>query len=620
MIANLHFMRPEWLWSLVPAALFAALLWRRHRQHGSWDEVIDPALLPHLVAETAIGKRRNLAPALLIAWVLAALAASGPAWQQLPQPVHQKQDALVIALDLSYSMKAGDLAPSRVDRARQKIRDVLRSRTEGQTALVAYAGDAHVVTPLTDDTPTIANLLPALNPDMMPVPGSEPLAAIERALQLLRSAGIRQGRILLVTDGISEKDRKVLAKTLTNSGTELSVLAVGTAAGAPMPLPRGGFVKDHNGTIVTPGLDEDPLRELATDTSGRFSPLRAGSGDLDYLLAPSALPTDDTTVMLDRTADAWEDEGHWLILALLPFALAGFRRGWLLSLLPLCLMLPAAPGHADAWDDLWFTRDQQGQRALRAGDAESAQQLFEQSDWAGTAAYQQGDFESAAKRFAASDSADAWYNRGNALARAGKLDEAIAAYEESLTRAPEREDALANKKLLEDLKQQQQQQQQSSDNDSESSDESQQQQDEQNNSADNQQGEQSPEDQNQSGQNQGQDNRDEQPPEDQDQRSGEPEQPEQESEDENAASEREQEQQPPADEDSGEQSPEDGEAGAAKASEAEPSAEEQERNQAMEQWLRRVPDDPSGLLREKFRYESDQQRRHGQEKRNDTNW
>ena len=144
---ELHLMRPQWLWILVPLVLLAILPWRQRDRLGSWNQVISAELLPFLVSPQGEARRRNLMPYILLGWLLAALAASGPSWQKIPQPVHQKQDALVLVLDLSYSMKSGDLAPSRLDRARQKLLDLLALRKEGQTGLVAYAGDAHVVTP-----------------------------------------------------------------------------------------------------------------------------------------------------------------------------------------------------------------------------------------------------------------------------------------------------------------------------------------------------------------------------------------------------------------------------------------------------------------------------------------
>ncbi|MDP4917307.1 MAG: VWA domain-containing protein, partial [Haliea sp.] len=371
----------------------------------------------------------------MLAWVFAAIAAAGPSLKQIPQPVEQIEDALVLVLDLSYSMKAADQAPSRIDRARQKLLDLLQEREEGQTGLVAYAGDAHVVTPLTDDTATIANLLPALNPDMMPLPGSSTSAAITLALDLLQSAGVKGGRILLVTDGIPEAEASRVRQLLQGSPNRLAILGVGTRNGAPMPLPRGGFVRDDSNAIVMPGLEEAALEDLAAATGGQYRRLQVDDRDLTALLAqlPSAR---QTRVDDNRSADTWEDQGYWLILALLPIALALFRRGWLLGfvpmmlpiMLPLTLLLAPAPAQADAWRNLWLTPDQQAQQALAAGDAETAAELFEDPNWKATAAYSSGDYAQAVSLFSEQETADGWYNRGNALARSGDLKGASDAY------------------------------------------------------------------------------------------------------------------------------------------------------------------------------------------------
>ena len=418
---ELHLMRPEWLWTLLPAFILILLLWRQRGRRGSWQNVIAPELLRHLVNNSTASRGSNKLPLVFLGWLLAALAASGPSWEKIPQPVHQKQDALVVLLDLSYSMRSADLAPSRVERARQKLLDMLHQRKEGQTALVAYAGDAHIVTPLTDDTPTIANLLPALHPDMMPMPGSDPVSAVTQALNLLRSAGIRRGEILLVTDGVSDKDRKDIEKVMAGSESTLNILGVGTSTGAPIPLPSGGFLKDESGAIVMPGLDEQNLRKLANAIGGSYRRMQIDDSDLDALLADTALGETEETLSLERTADAWEDQGYILILFLLPFALALFRRGWLLTLLPLLLIAPSQPASAQTWENLWLTPDQQGQRALQEGDNEAAASLFKNSEWAGTAAYRSKDYESAVEYFQNSESADSAYNRGNSLAKAGQL-------------------------------------------------------------------------------------------------------------------------------------------------------------------------------------------------------
>ncbi len=629
---NVHLIRPEWLWALLPAVLFALALWRGNRGSGQWQDVVDPALLQHLLVGEAGGRRRNLTPWFLALWCIAILALAGPSLRKIPQPLHEKRDALVVLLDLSYSMTAGDLAPTRIDRARQKLRDLLAERREGQTALVAYAGDAHVVTPLTDDTPTIANLLPALEPSIMPRPGSQPAQAARLALELLHSAGARGGRLLLLTDGIDDADRKALVDLLRGSGVSLSILGIGTAQGAPLPLPEGGFLKDQRGAIVMPGLDEDQLRRTAKQAAGRYQRMQLDDSDLRYLLADDALPGTGDTQALARTADAWEDQGYLLVLCLLPAVLALFRRGWIACLLPLLLLPAPQAARADGWDDLWLTRDQQGQQALQAQDYEHAAKLFEDPARAGAAAYQGGDYAAAEQDFARGDSADDWYNRGNALARQGKLEEALDAYAESLARDPEQADAQANQQLVEDLleQQQEQEQQQQQDNGGEQ-DQDQQQQGE---SGDQQQGDSSGQDSGNQEQGEQSSSDNGQPdPRDQDGSRQDPAQSpgqdKQTQDGQDPADEAGQAQQPegedPAQEQARAQQAEesdkegDGEQGAMNAS-AETGAEGSERDQALEQWLRRVPDDPAGLLREKFRYESRQRQQQGNSENDDSNW
>lgn len=618
-----HVMRPEWLWCLVPVVILVVLLWRQRDRNGSWSAVIEPSLLSHLVADKDTGRGRNYLPWLLAGWTLAVVAASGPSWQKIPQPVLQKQDAIVIVLDLSYSMKSGDLQPSRIDRARQKLLDMLERRNEGQTGLVAFAGDAHIVTPLTDDTRTIANLLPALNPDMMPVPGSSPVAALSEAVSLLESAGINGGRILLVTDAVTENERKQLADIVRRSGVSLSIMGVGTPTGAPIPLPRGGFLKDTKGAIVMPALDESALRAAADASGGRYMTLQIESRDLDYLLAGETLTRAENTLAIDRNADTWEDQGYLFLLLIAPLVLALFRRGWIACTLPLLFVLGPDKASAGLWENLWLTADQQGQRALQQGNPEAAATLFENQDWAGIANYQAGEFENATQAFSEQDGADNWYNRGNALAREGQLQEAIEAYRESLARNEKQQDALENIALLEQLLEQQQQQQQEQQNQDQQQDQNQQQNeqsadseskpaengDKQQQAGDN---EQQNADQDQATENNAANQQDANGPDQQ------PPSPEQNQQPQSGSEQQSQDQQSPDEDDSADD--ESGEPRQAQADATQADPEQQERDQAMEQWLRRVPDDPSGLLREKFRYQSQQRQQQRKGNRDAQAW
>jgi len=217
------------------------LLLIKTTRSNQWSDVIAPDLLDHLLPNNAQSRQRGPWLWLGLAWLSGIIAASGPSWQQTPVPVSQQKSAYVIVLDLSYSMYAEDLSPSRLVRATQKIRDLLALQQDTQVGLIAYAGDAHVVTPLTDDLATIENLVPALVPSIMPVPGSSPEAAFALARDLLNSSGVPGGGILWITDDIETDQAKSLVTELSTADLAVTILGVGTQSGAPIPLGNGGF-------------------------------------------------------------------------------------------------------------------------------------------------------------------------------------------------------------------------------------------------------------------------------------------------------------------------------------------------------------------------------------------
>ena len=268
MIDGFHLLRPELLWALTACPLVALALWYRRVHQGDWTKVIDADLLPFLMPDQTGKAQRSRVwiPTLLLA--LVTVAAAGPSLKRVELPVIKRADALVIVLDLSASMLAADIQPSRVQRARQKILDLLETREEGVTGLVVFAGDAHVVTPLTDDTRTIANLMPALSPAIMPLPGADATSAIELASELLMTAGAQGGHILLMTDGLPGFDTDRTQSALDDSGASLGILGIGTETGAPIPLPNGGFLKDNDGEIVIPALNRNEVSRIRSRSGG----------------------------------------------------------------------------------------------------------------------------------------------------------------------------------------------------------------------------------------------------------------------------------------------------------------------------------------------------------------
>lgn len=449
-----HFLRPAWLLALPPGL---ALVWayaRRLRSGERWRDLCDPALLPHLLLRRDV-KAVSLLPLLIgCGLVLAVLALAGPTWHSRDLPVHRVLEARIVVLDLSRSMDAPDLPPSRLARARLKAAEVFAMTEEGQAGLVVYAGDAFLVSPLTDDGATLSAMLPALTTDLMPARGSRADLGLRRAGELLAQAGHRSGEIILIADSADDVRAVEAAAELAAKGFTVSVLALGTPEGAPIPLPEGGFLKDGGGTIVVPRTGTRELREVARAGGGRFAKMSGDHRDLQYLLASQERWRHETEES-EHAARNWRDEGPWLVLALLPLAALAFRRGWLLALACI-LVAPIEPVHAVQWQDLWARPDQRAAAALARGDPVAAIDEAESEAWRAPALYRNREYAAAAEAYGGLEGADAHYNRGNALARAGRLRNALDAYDEALALVPDLEDAIFNRQIVEELLQQNQ--------------------------------------------------------------------------------------------------------------------------------------------------------------------
>jgi Ca-activated chloride channel homolog len=596
-----HWLRPLWLLALVPAILLAVLIWRQTQSAGNWRALIAPELLGYLMDGEHARRRRWGVWTVLCAWIIATLALAGPTWEQRPMPVHGQQDALVIVLNLSPSMLVEDVSPNRLTRARHKISDILQ-RAEGLTGLVAYADSAHVVTPLTDDVNTIRNLVPALHPNMMPLPGSNAEEALALAIELLQRGASNGGRVLFLTDGVSESAQTELFRRLDETNVQLSILGIGTPDGAPIPDERGGFVRNSQGNIVIPRLDEDRLRQIARHGRGRYHTITRSNEDVDWLLSQPSPALADFR-QLEREFDTWYDRGPWLVLLLLPIIFYAFRPGVLLALVfvPLFMSAPQT-SHAQGLASMWFNPDQRGERLLERGEPDRAAREFDDPEWRGTAHYRAGNYEAAAEAFAHSDHPRAHYNRGNALARAGQFEAALDAYDQALNRHPDMEDAIANRALVEQLLQQQQEQQDGQNGDS---------QDQENQDQESQQ----PQDQDQQQDGHGQEDQQDSQPQGTEQQDSQPQdsQPDGQDQQDTDTDGQQQEETDQADGETEQPSPDTPDQPQAEEERQAEMAQEDtlsdEERQALEQWLRRVPDNPSGLLQRKFQHQAEQQQR-----------
>jgi Ca-activated chloride channel family protein len=574
LLENFHFLRPLWLLALLPALIFVIALWRVNTVVTAWDKAIDKSLLPFLLDRSKNAAQRTPLLLLLTAWCLSIVAMAGPVWDQLPQPVQKREDALIIVMDLSLSMFAPDHSPSRLDLAKRKLRDILALREEGQTALVVYAGDAHTVTPLTDDVVTIAALVPSLSPNIMPLFGSSPVPAIDMAIGLLDDVEATRGRILLMTDGINGfSEEQVLADRIQDTDYELLIMGIGTEEGAPIQTSDGSFLTDAGGNVVIPTLNRNVLQSLANRTGGLYHDIQLADSDLAYLLSGFDLLDDEDLTEVEEEFDVWYEAGPWLLLLVVPLVAMTFRRGWLFGLVLITtsgVMLPVQQAEAQVWRNLWLTKDQQGAEAYTQEDHALAASLFESSEWSGAANYRAENYEAAVAAFSASNTPDGHYNRGNALALAGNFAEAIAAYDAALNLDPAHADAIHNKEIVEQLLEQQESE-----------------------SGEQQEGES---EENQSEQNSQNESEQEENSEQQDQQSQEGNQDQQEQEQQQNEAPEEQE----GSESNSEQN-----------TPSESTNEEFEEQQSLEQWLRRIEDDPGELLRRKFRYQYRQRQLNG---------
>lgn len=449
-----HWLRPGWLIVLPLLGWLLWRLWNRQKRVGRWQMILPSAF--HSVLLSGGSGRESKLPwiALGCGWLLTLLALLGPSWQRVEQTSQKPVDPLVVMLELTPEMLAADSPPSRLEQARRKLLDLLQARPDAQTAIVVYAGSAHTLVPLSDDLATSKNLLDAIKPSIMPEPGQRADLAVRKALDLLKQGALGQGRLLWIGSSLSEAEREGIRQAMGNHAPPLLMLGVGTAEGAPVTQEKGGFLKDAQGGILVPRLDSPILKDFAEASGGRYSQLRLDSDDLNelgLLDGPKGLLGEGQTLQLD----SWADQGYWLLLPLLLLAACAGRRGWLFCL-PLLLMMPQH-SYAFEFQDLWRRPDQQGQHWLERHRPGEAAKHFEDQQWQGVALYQAGDYAGAAERFAKGNSAADHYNRGNALAQSGELEAAVDAYEQALERQADFPAAAANKALVQQMLEEQRQ-------------------------------------------------------------------------------------------------------------------------------------------------------------------
>jgi len=642
-LSQLHFQEPLWLFALIPLALAVWLFARSRPSTSTWANVIDQNLLPYLLQgkESKVSKWPKWL--LAIGGFIAVIALADPVWEKISRPVFQTNTARVIVLDLSTSMLINDLKPTRLARARFKIEDILSREEEGQTGLVVFAGDAFTASPLTRDVDTIRNLLQVFTPQIMPAQGSRVDYGLKKAHDLLKQAGVKNGQVLLIADGVSNPKAAVkAAKALKDAGHTVSVLAVGTEAGGLLRLRT---------KRINVKLDADSLQKIAKKGGGGYHKISANNTDLNAVLIKAVGNDKSNQVKTDDfKSDDWKSTGPWLLLLLIPIAALAFRKGWLLNLF-IVIGLSAvftqpqpvyaandasieaketntaeqnAPSFTDSlkqqWQKLWLNNEQRADKAIKQKQYQQASQLSQAPLRKGSASYKSNDYKSALDAFAKAQGADARYNQGNALAKLEKYEEAIEAYKKALEINPDMKDAKINKKAVEDFlkkkKQQQKQQNKKDQKDKKDKKDNKDNKDKKKGDKNKQQkgkksGKNGKSKDDAQGQKQNKDGKQGEKKNqfakankalDKDKDKKGEQQDQQQNEEQKAAKQKaEQAKKSKQNKTDAEKAQEEKKAEAIKAGKAKAEELSKEEKMAAEQWLRRIPDDPGGLLRRKFR-------------------
>lgn len=432
-LTNFHFLRP-WLLPLALIPLFGfARSFKGRGLQSSWQKIVDARLLDFLLVRGSSAQRRFLSWAALAGFLAAIVAAAGPSWKKIEIPALTPQNPAMILLNLSSDMKETDFSPSRLDRAKYKIKDLLQLLGGAQAGLEVYSGEPFVISPLTDDTNVLANLLPAIDYNIMPLNGDRLDRAIDLAVERLKSAQYPQGEIIVFAPDVGQKFEQAMEAARRAKANGYTVNVIGVTNG-----------------------NSDKLEMTAKAGGGVYARLQNSDADIAPL-AQKIARGQNALGEGKNWHSVWLDYGWYLLALPLLCCLYFFRRGILIAA-GVCLLCPAAEA------SFFFNADQDGLRAFNNQDYPTAAETFEAPEWKGASYYRQGKYDKAYAEYAKGSGETALYNQGNALAKGGRIDEAVAKYEEVLKLNPNHEDAKFNLEYLKQQKEQQQNQQQSQQN------------------------------------------------------------------------------------------------------------------------------------------------------------
>lgn len=443
--SEFHFLRPQWLWAIVPALLLLWLVRLRDDPRRPWRGVIAPHLLDKLLINPGSHWRIRPVHLIVAALIIGAIGVAGPTWKREPTPFTEDTSPLVIAIDLSEDMDAIDIQPTRLERGKQKIRDLLKLRPGSRTALLAYAGGAYRILPLTDDPDLIELFLSSLSTNLMPKQGRDTVKALQLAQETL-SKETAPGSILFVGSGI-ERGAFTAFKDYTGSTkNQILFLAVGTAAGGPISSGNNRFRTNAAGGRLVSRMDVQALKDFESQADALVTSVAINDDDIEWL--QRRIQSHLVEAQNKDQHARWQDFGYFLTFPIVLLGALWFRKGWTVRWSTVIFWVILNTNVNAEFIDLWLTKDQQGRYAFEKGDYKTAAQKFQDPLWKGIAAYHAGDYPEAISSFAMVDSAEGYFHLGNCYAHLKKYADAITAYDEAIKRKPGFPEAIANRALV----------------------------------------------------------------------------------------------------------------------------------------------------------------------------
>lgn len=446
--ALFHFLRPGFLWLLAPIVVILLIGLVSFAQEIRWKTAIAPHLRPYVIQKGNQRTKAWMNLVLLLMLSLGVLALAGPTWKKIKLPGRVLETPMVILLDLSQSMMAEDLQPNRLERAKFKIQDLLEKNPRARVALIGFAGTAHTIVPLSWDYEIINSHVKGLKPSVMPYPGSDVGAALTLA-DTIMSVTDAPGTVVILTDDFEDAQFSIFKDFTERTNNKIEILAMNTPSGSTIPARWGrGTMKDSEGHPAYSSLNQSALNKLGSLEGVTVNALTLDDSDVEVISKKIAAHLKFTEQPKEKKDD-WRDAGLLLVFPMAFLALFWFRKGWVIYMLSLLWL--SSCGQVETFEDLWFSKDYQGQRLVNEGDYEPAGDRFDDLMHKGVAYYKAGDYDQAIKAFNQDTSANGAYNLGLAYFQNGDTLAALMAFNQAVALDPDMQLARSNQQMLDRL-------------------------------------------------------------------------------------------------------------------------------------------------------------------------